>query len=744
MSLKALKNIFTSYNKKKDDWLVINKAYNYALKAHANQQRVSGDSYIIHPLGVAIILAELELDPVTIVAGLLHDVLEDTSVQYEELEKEFGEEVAYLVNGVTKLSRIEFHSKEEQQAESLRKMFVAMAKDIRVILIKLADRTHNMRTLRYLDPHKQKEIAQETLEIYAPLAHRLGIYKIKWELEDLSFRFLQREKYYELVNKLAKKRKEREEFIRKIIDVLQHKLDETGIKGSISGRPKHLYSIYTKMIEEGKGFNEIFDLTAVRIIVDNIKDCYAALGMVHTLWKPIPGRFKDYIAMPKPNMYQSLHTTVMVAKNELLEVQVRTWEMHRTAEYGIAAHWRYKEKIKDDKEFADKLTWLRQLLEWQQDLKDAHEFMEHLKIDLFTDEVFVFTPKGDVIILPTGSIPLDFAYRIHTDIGHRCTGAKVNGRIVPLDYELQTGDIVEIITSKQGGPSRDWLKMVKTSQAKSKIRTWFKKEKKEENILKGKDQLEKEIRRFHLEPHLLLKESLVEAVGKQFNLLSSEDVFAAVGYGGVSAQQVVGRLREEYEKQFGETRPEEPELTPWKQEAKVTRGVCIEGVDNLLIRFARCCNPVPGDEIVGFITRGRGVSIHRIDCPNIKLNKAKDRLLKAYWEQSPESTYPVEVEIEALDRTSLLADIMSAVSEHKINISAIEGKTSKNGIAVIRVTFIVKNVEQLERIMERLRKVKDIFAVNRTGVSLHKNHNNNRKLPRGGNNRHYESRGAKK
>ncbi|PKM79018.1 MAG: hypothetical protein CVU88_07980, partial [Firmicutes bacterium HGW-Firmicutes-13] len=454
--------------------------YHLALKVHAGQKRISGEVYIIHPLGVAQIIADLELDPVTIAAGLLHDVVEDTEVTLNELKEKFGEEIGLLVDGVTKLSQLEFKSKEEQQAENLRKMFVAMAKDIRVILIKLADRLHNMRTLKYLTPTKRKEIARETLEIYAPLAHRLGIYKVKWELEDLAFRFLEPDKYYNLVGRLAKKRKEREEFISRVITNLKSRLDEVGIKGEIQGRPKHLYGIYEKMNAQDKDINEIYDLTGIRLIVDSVKDCYGALGIVHTLWKPIPGRFKDHIAMPKPNMYQSLHTTVVCAKNELLEVQIRTLEMHRTAEYGIAAHWRYKEGVKGDEEFAEKLSWLRQLLEWQQDLKDAHEFMENLKIDLFTDEVFVFTPKGDVIDLPAGAVPLDFAYRIHTDIGHRCVGAKVNGRLVPLNYQLKTGDIMEIITSKHGTPSRDWLKIVKSSQAKSKIRSWFKKEKKEE------------------------------------------------------------------------------------------------------------------------------------------------------------------------------------------------------------------------------------------------------------------------
>lgn len=716
MSLQLLKKVFTRYNDKKEDWALIRRAYRFALKAHAGQTRVSGDSYITHPLGVATILAELELDLVTIITGLLHDVLEDTPVAYEEIEREFGEEVAYLVDGVTKLSRMEFRSKEEHQAETWRKMFLAMAKDIRVILVKLADRTHNMRTLRYLSYPKQKEIARETLEIYAPLAHRLGIYKVKWELEDLAFRYLNRKEYYNLVDKLAKKRKEREEFINSAIRTLQEKLAEMGIKGEISGRPKHIYSIYTKMKEQGKDFNEIYDLTAIRIIVDTVRDCYAVLGIVHTLWRPIPGHFNDYIAMPKPNMYQSLHTTVVSGENELLEVQIRTWEMHRTAEYGIAAHWKYKERIKDDKEFEQKLSWLRQLLEWQQEMKDAHEFMEHLKIDLFTDEVFVFTPRGDVIDLPAGSIPLDFAYRIHTDIGNSCVGAKVNGRIVPLDYQLKTGEIVEIITSKHGTPSRDWLNMVKSSQAKSKIRAWFKKERREENIAKGKEALEKELRRLHLDPRLFLKESLLEEVGRRFNLLTADDVFAAVGYGGVSCQQIISRLREEYRKKFGDEREQKSpvEIKPWKSAVKAAPGVKVEGVNNLLIRFSKCCNPLPGDEIIGFVTRGRGVSIHRKDCPNIiTVGGDRARFLNVIWDISSDVSYQVEIEITAMDRPNLLAEIMHTVSESKVNITAVNGRTTRDKIAIIHLTLVVKDLEHLEYIMNRIKRVNDVFSVRR-------------------------------
>ncbi|MGI5881838.1 MAG: RelA/SpoT family protein [Dethiobacteria bacterium] len=715
MSLQQLKRRFTSYNKKKEDWVSIRKAYQFALKAHEGQKRVSGDSFITHPLGVACILSELELDLVTILTGLLHDVLEDTTISFEEIEEEFGEEVAVLVDGVTKLSRMEFRSKEEHQAETWRKMFVAMARDIRVLLVKLADRTHNMRTLRYLSSAKQKEIARETLEIYAPLAHRLGISKIKWELEDLAFRYLNPDAYYNLVDKLAKKRREREDFIAQVITILQKKLNETGLKADISGRPKHIYSIYHKMKEQGKDFTEIYDLTAVRIIMKNVRDCYASLGVVHTLWRPIPGQFNDYIAMPKPNMYQSLHTTVVCAKNELLEVQIRTREMHRTAEYGIAAHWKYKEKVKDDKEFEEKLSWLRQLLEWQQDLKDAHEFMELLKIDLFSDEVFVFTPKGDVIDLPKGSVPLDFAYRIHTDIGRQCTGAKVNGRIVPLDYQLKTGDILEIITSKQGTPSRDWLNIVKSSQAKSKIRAWFKRERREENISKGKETLERDIRRLQLEPHLFLRDQLLEDVGKKYNLLSADDVYAAVGYGGVSSKQIITRLRDEYGRIFGEER-ELPtiEVKPWKGAARASQGVKVQGVDNLLVRFSKCCNPLPGDEIIGFVTRGRGVSIHRADCPNVaSLKGPKERFLEVRWEAEGDFSFPVEIEVVAMERPNLLADVMYALSESKVNITAVNGRTTKDKLVIVNLTFVIKDLEQLEHIMDKIRRIKDVYSVGR-------------------------------
>ena len=715
MTLQVLKQQIKTYYPVEPNWSLLERAYRFAVNAHQGQKRFSGELYITHPLGVANILAELELDLDTIIAGLLHDVVEDTEVTLEMIEQEFGADIAMLVDGVTKLSKLEYKSKEERQAENLRKMFIAMAKDIRVLLIKLADRTHNMRTLKYLSSIKQQSISRETLEIYAPLAHRLGIYKIKWELEDLAFRFLERDRYYALVDKLAKKRREREAFISQVIEVLQPKLQEVNIEANISGRPKHLYSISEKMKEQNKEFHEIYDLTAIRIVVDSLKDCYGTLGIVHTLWKPIPGRFKDYIAMPKPNMYQSLHTLVMVGKNELLEVQIRTWDMHRTAEYGIAAHWRYKERKdnKQDAEFDSKLSWLRQIMELQQEAVDASEFMENVKIDLFADEVFVFTPKGDVIDLPAGSIPLDFAYKIHTDIGHRCIGARINGRLVPLDYELKTGDIVDIMTSKQGSPSRDWLNMVKSSGAKTKIRAWFKKERRDENLAKGKELLEKELRKQELDASLYLKSSLVTEMGKKLNIHNEEDVFVAIGLGGISVQQAVSRLKEEYRKKYGQPEPEPVrEFKPQKSVSKTGKGVRIAGIDNMLLRFAKCCTPVPGDNIVGVVTRGRGVSIHRQDCPNAT-NADTARLLEAHWEESTEGAYPVEIEVTGMDRPNILTDVVNAVAESKVHITALNARGNKDGMAQIYMTVTVMDINHLDNVINRINRVRDVYSVHR-------------------------------
>jgi len=704
-----------SYNPKTDLNLVT-KAYEFAALAHKGQFRISGDPYIQHPLGVASILAELELDVITVAASLLHDVVEDTQFTLEDINETFGEDIGLLVDGVTKLSRIEYKSKEEQQVENLRKMFFAMAKDIRVILIKLADRLHNLRTLKYLPVRKQKKIAQETLDVYAPLAHRLGIFRIKWELEDTAFRYLEPEKYYELVEKVAKKRQERESYINKVIGIFMTKLEEVGIEAEIQGRPKHLYSIYQKMAQQNKDFREIYDLTAIRVIVDSIKDCYGVLGVVHTLWKPVPGRFKDYIAMPKINMYQSLHTTVIGPEGEPLEIQIRTQEMHRTAEYGIAAHWRYKEGTKGTDEFDKKLLWLRQMLEWQHDLRDAREFMETLKIDLFADEVFVFTPRGDVIDLPAGSCPIDFAYRIHTDIGHRCIGAKVNGHLVPLDYKLQNGDIVEVVTSKlANGPSKDWLKLVRTPQAKTKIRQWFKKERKEENIVRGRESLEKEIRKLGYEPHELLTNGPMETVLERFSFSTLEDLLASIGYGGLTVHQVVTRLKEEYRRLHPEKEAEMelPDLKPRPKSRSASHGIKVKGVDNLLVRLSHCCNPVPGDPIIGYITRGRGVSIHRVNCPNVAFLSDPERLIEVSWDQDQAASFAADVELAAMDRPELLSDVMNVLSDMRTRISAVNARTTRDMISIINLRLEIKDLEDLKAIINRLSTIRDVFSVER-------------------------------
>jgi len=703
----------------------IRKAYAYAAKSHEGQKRSSGEPFIIHPVEVALILMELGLDVDTVVAGILHDVVEDTGVTLQQLEGEFGTDIAKLVDGVTKLSRIEYKSKEEQQLESLRKMFVAMAKDIRVIIIKLADRLHNLRTLEYVDEEKQREKAYETLEIYAPLAHRLGIFKIKWELEDISLRYIDPRGYYDLVEKVATKRREREAYIQDVIQTLKKKLNEMKIEAEIEGRPKNFYSIYRKMYMQHKSFEEIYDLLAIRVIVNSVRDCYAVLGIVHTLWKPIPGRFKDYIAVPKPNMYQSLHTTVIDSRGELFEIQIRTWDMHRTAEYGIAAHWKYKEGRRVSTDLDEKLAWIRQLLEWQSDLKDFREFVETLKIDLFSDEVFVFTPKGDVIDLPKGAGPLDFAYAIHTEIGNKCVGAKVNGKLVPLDYQLQTGDIVEIITSPNSrGPSRDWLKIVKTTQAKNKIKQWFKKERREENIIKGKEMLEKEAKRQGYVLSQLLKNEWIEPILKKYGFHLVDDIYAAVGYGGLTTSQVLVRLINEY-KRYQKVAAAESEEDIAARQAKAERpkkhadnGIHVKGVDNILVRIARCCNPVPGDKIIGFITRGRGVSVHRADCVNV-VNIAPEerhRLVDVEWSGEDKASYNAEIQIIARDRHLLLADITSTLANMDITLTSVNARTNRVRQAFINLSLEIKNTQQLEKVMRQLKKVPDILDVHRVNA----------------------------
>ena len=708
---------------------IIEKAYNFASEAHKSQKRESGEPYIIHPIDVAEILAELGMDTNTIAAGLLHDVLEDTDCTYKEMSEMFNEEIASLVNGVTKLGKIEYKSKQEQQADNVRKMLLAMAKDIRVIIIKLADRLHNMRTLKFMPKEKQKLKAKETLDIYAPLAHRLGMSKIKWELEDLSFRYLHEEEYYDLVRQIAEKRVEREAYISSIIDDLYKNLEESGIDSDIEGRPKHFYSIYRKMVNKSKTIEQIFDLTAIRILVNSVKDCYGVLGIVHTIYKPIPGRFKDYIAMPKPNMYQSLHTTVIGPQGKTFEIQIRTFDMHKTAEYGIAAHWKYKEgDAGEDKEkgFEKKLAWLRDMLEWQKETSDAEEFMEGFKIDLFSDEIFVFTPKGVVINLASGSTPIDFAYRIHTDVGNRCIGAKVNGKIVPLDYKLKTGEIVEIITSQSAkGPNMDWLNIAKSNQAKSKIKSWLKKAKKDENINKGKELLEKELRKQGVVLSEITKGDSYERLAKRYNLHNSDDIYAAVGVGSISASAFVSRLKEENLGDKVKQSDEEIAKNIEEHIAKSDRvnknessyGITVKGESNLMIRFARCCNPVPGDEIQGYITKGRGVSVHRTDCSNLKSLIAYDpnKVVDVSWGMSKGASYVAEVRVKSDDRMGVLSDIMKVITDSGLHLNALNANSAKGNEALINIKVKIDSIEQLRELMKKIRRLKgvtDVFRVN--------------------------------
>ena len=721
-TLEQIEELVRSYNAGADT-APLRRAYEYAERAHQGQMRNSGEPFVTHPVEVCGILAELHLDTATLTASLLHDVVEDSKVDLSEIKAEFGDEVTGLVGAVTKLGRIKVGTMAEQQSQNMRKMLIAMAKDIRVILIKLADRLHNMRTIEYLEPERQVAKARETMEIYAPLAHRFGIQSMKWELEDLSFKVLEPAKYATIQRMVAESRDARETYLQRVIGELTAELEAIGVTAEISGRPKHFYSIYQKMSQKGKDFNEIYDLIALRVIVDSVKDVYGALGTVHSIWKPVPGRFKDYVAMPKFNMYQSLHTTVIGPAGRPLELQIRTEDMHRTAEYGIAAHWRYKEGGRGDESFEERLSWLRQVLEWQTELKDPREFMEALKIDLFEDEVFVFTPKGDVVSLRRGSTPIDFSYAIHTEVGHHTVGAKVNGVIVPLAYELQMGDRVEIMTNKNSGPSRDWLNIVKTSGARSKIRAYFSKASRTDDLVRGKDELTKIVRKQGLSIGSHAGSKALAAVAKELNFAEADDLTAAIGAGKVSAKLVVGRLikllaveqpvKTEEEPAAPELPPTMP-MTPPRSRRRSPAGVRVKGIDDLLVRLARCCNPVPGDEIVGFVTRGRGVSVHRADCPNAgELLKTPERIIEVEWDAGAATTYQVEIFIEARDRTALLRDVTTALAEGGVNVLSANIATDKQGIANMRFLFELSTMDQLAPVLNRVRGIDGVFAADR-------------------------------
>ena len=701
----------------------IMKAFTLADKAHEGQFRASGEPYIMHPLAVAEILAHLQIDHITLMAALLHDVVEDTEYTKEDIEKLFGSEVAFLVDGVTKLNQFQYETKEDRQMENYRKMILAMAKDVRVVVIKLGDRLHNMRTLKHMRSDKQKRIAKETLEIFAPLAHRLGIFNVKWELEDLSFRYLEPDKYYDLVEQMKQKRQAREDIVNDTMAQLTKALGEAGIKADIKGRPKHFYSIYKKMKKDNRDLSQIYDLLAVRVIVDTVPDCYAVLGIAHSLWKPLPYRFKDYISMPKSNMYQSLHTTVIGTMGQPVEIQIRTWEMHRVSEYGVAAHWRYKEGNKNgDKDFDQKVAWLRQVLEWQ-DTSNPKELVNALKLDVFSGEVFVFTPKGDVVKLPIGSVPLDFAYRVHTDVGHRCVGAKVNGKIVPLDYTLQNGDIVDIITSKTGKPSLDWLNIVGSSESKNKIRNWFKRENKEENIEKGLEALEREAKRLNYSWKELCADNRIQQVVKQLKSNTENELYAACGYGGIPVSTVLLRLVELYKKskEHEESRKTTEQIIEKLkvQGAKKTKngtGVLVKGEPGVMVRMAKCCNPVPGDDIIGYITRGRGVSVHRSDCTSLgHTPEDLERMIEVSWDESSSESFHVGIDIQAYDRSGILMEVMAVLSELKITITNMNAKVLENTKnVIINIVVEIRDISQLDFVMTKLRRIREVYTVQRS------------------------------
>ncbi|HJC74917.1 MAG TPA: bifunctional (p)ppGpp synthetase/guanosine-3',5'-bis(diphosphate) 3'-pyrophosphohydrolase [Candidatus Mediterraneibacter faecavium] len=716
------------------DISMIEKAYRIAKDAHKDQVRKSGEPYIIHPLWVGIILADLEMDKETIVAGMLHDAVEDTAMTLEDITKEFGEEVALLVDGVTKLGQLSYsQDKLEVQAENLRKMFLAMAKDIRVIIIKLADRLHNMRTLEFMTPAKQQEKARETMDIYAPIAQRLGISKIKTELDDLSLKYWKPDVYYQLVKDLNERKTEREEFVQQIVAEVSKHMKNARIKAKVYGRVKHFFSIYKKMVNQNKTLDQVYDLFAVRIIVDSVKDCYAALGVIHEMYTPIPGRFKDYIAMPKPNMYQSLHTTLMGPSGQPFEIQIRTEEMHKTAEYGIAAHWKYKEGADAAKSMASqeaKLNWLRQILEWQRDMSDNREFLSLLKgdLDLFAEDVYCFTPNGDVKNLPNGSTPVDFAYAIHSAVGNKMVGARVNGKLVNIDYKIQNGDRIEILTSQNSkGPSRDWLNIVKSTQAKNKINQWFKKQFKEDNIIRGKELIVSYCRSKSIDLLNILKPKYQQIVQKKYGFRDWDAVLAAIGHGGLKEGQVVNRLQEEYEKEHKKEITDETILEKIseanRQKVHIARsksGIVVKGINDMAVRFSKCCNPVPGDEIVGFVTRGRGMSIHRTDCVNmLHLSAAeRERLIDAEWEDTSETEgggqYLAELKMYADDRQGLLMDVTKVFTEEKIDVKSVNIRTSKKGTATLDMGFIVQGREQLDVVIKKLRQIESVIDIERT------------------------------
>lgn len=713
--IDKLLNQVSAYLSKQDQDL-IRRAYDFAKNAHTGQFRESGEEYLVHPVALAYILADLQFDAVCISAALLHDVVEDTKYTNEDIKQNFGQEIADIVDGLTKISKLEFRTKQEEQAENFRKMLIAMAKDIRVIFIKLADRLHNMRTIKYMPENKRKEKAQETLDIYAPLAHRLGIFKIKWELEDISFRYLNEEAYYDIVNKVTQNRVQREAYINQFIEILKGKLKDTKIDFRIEGRAKHFYSIYKKLQRVGN-FEQIYDLLAVRILVEDIQSCYAILGVVHTAFTPLPGKFKDYIAMPKPNMYQSLHTTVMGPMAKPVEVQIRTYEMHKVAEYGIAAHWKYKEGSKSKIEknsFDEKLAWLRQVMEWNNEVDDSGAFYEMIKGDLFSDEVYVFTPQGDVKNLPAGSCPLDFAYRIHSDIGNKCVGAKINNKIVPVSYKLKNGDIVEILTSPNSkGPSRDWLNIVQSSNTKNKIRNWFKKVEREENIVRGKEIIEREIKRMGYTSDKFSNQKYWDYVIGKYNYPNVAEMYSAIGYGGIKAGQILRKIITDFEEDFPVKEKEIIKKTSEKNHSSIEKAIKIGGYSNMAVRLAKCCNPVPGDDAIGFITRGRGVTVHRIDCVNILNMTDDERLINVEWQSNANASFSAKILVEGNDNSGVLGDLARIFSDEKISVHALNAKSGNDNIAYYDIVVEVKSRKEVSDLIIKIKKLKNVIKVTR-------------------------------